>query len=193
MANAVDHLLTDVPGPGFRAPDARERGAGIRLLALDVDGTMTDGTIWIGPSSETMKGFSVRDGFGLALLREAGVRLAIITGRESSIVAVRAAELKFDAVVQRCPDKAQALKDLARRFACTPEQVAYMGDDWPDLPALALAGLAAAPADAAVPVRAAAHWVSTSPAGHGAVRELAEYLIEAQGQLQALLARHRGG
>ena len=154
---------------------------------------MTDGTIWIGPSSETMKGFSVRDGFGLALLREAGVRLAIITGRESSIVAVRAAELKFDAVVQRCPDKAQALKDLARRFACTPEQVAYMGDDWPDLPALALAGLAAAPADAAVPVRAAAHWVSTSPAGHGAVRELAEYLIEAQGQLQALLARHRGG
>lgn len=183
-----------VPPPARPSPDAlRALAAGIRVLALDVDGTMTDGTIWIGPTSETMKGFSVRDGFGLALLREAGVKLAIVTGRESSIVAVRAAELRFDAVIQRCPDKAQALRDLAQRFACPLAAVAYMGDDWPDLPALAVAGLAGAPSDAAVPVLDAAHWVSTRPAGHGAVRELAELLLESRGALAALLARHRAG
>lgn len=179
------------------APDTmnalRERAARVRLLALDVDGTMTDGTIWIGPTSETMKGFSVRDGFGLSLLREAGIRLAIVTGRESSIVAVRAAELRFDVVAQRVADKAKALKELAERFSLPVEAVAFMGDDWPDLPALAACGFAAAPADAAEPVRAAAHWVSTRSAGHGAVRELAEFLLDAQGALEGLLMRHRGG
>jgi 3-deoxy-D-manno-octulosonate 8-phosphate phosphatase (KDO 8-P phosphatase) len=182
-------------GPASPDPSTaiRERAARVGLLALDVDGTMTDGTIWIGPTSETMKGFSVRDGFGLTLLREAGVRLAILTGRESSIVAVRAAELRLDAVAQRVADKAQALRELAERFALPLDEVAYMGDDWPDLPALGVCGFAAAPADAAAPVLAAAHWVSTRTGGHGAVRELAEFLLEARGALDGLLARHRGG
>jgi len=167
------------------------RAAGVRVLALDVDGTLTDGTLFIGPAGETMKGFSVRDGFGLALLREAGVRLAIVTGRQSDIVETRAAELRFDVVLQRVGDKAAALRELATRFECGPGAIGYMGDDWPDLPALRGAGRAAAPADAAAEVIALAHWVSVRPAGHGAVRELAEWMLAERGELAALLARHR--
>jgi 3-deoxy-D-manno-octulosonate 8-phosphate phosphatase (KDO 8-P phosphatase) len=178
--------------PGGADADARTRAQRIRVLALDVDGTMTDGTLYIGPGGEAMKGFSVRDGFGLALLREAGIRLAIVTARQSEIVLQRAAELKFDAVLQRVHDKAQALAELAARFECTADAVAYMGDDWPDLPALRAAGLAAAPADAAAPVIAQAHWVSSRPAGHGAVREFAEWLLASRGELDALVERHRG-
>lgn len=174
------------------AADARERAATIRVVALDVDGTLTDGTIFIGPAGESMKGFSVHDGFGLTLLREAGLRLAIVTGRGSAIVEARAAELRFDAVMQKVKDKAAALAELARRFGCTPAAIAYMGDDWPDLPAFAVAGLAAAPASASAPVLAGAHWVSSRPAGHGAVREFAEWLLEARGELGTMLARHQG-
>lgn len=179
--------------PGFRAPDAAQRAAAVRLVAFDVDGTMTDGTLYIGPGAEAMKGFSVRDGFGLALMREAGLKIAIVTARQSAIVATRAAELRFDAVAQSAADKAAALRELAQRFALGLHQVAYMGDDWPDLPALALAGLAAAPADASAPVARAAHWVASRPAGHGAVRELAEWLLESRGLLDALLERRLAG
>jgi len=174
-----------------RVADARARARGIRVVALDVDGTLTDGTIFIGPAGETMKGFSVHDGFGLTLLRESGIRLAIVTGRQSAIVEARAAELRFDAVMQGVRDKAAALRALATRFECTPTQVAFMGDDWPDLPAMAIAGLSAAPADASGPVLEQAHWVSSRTAGRGAVREFAEWLLEALGARDALLARHR--
>lgn len=178
---------------GAPSADARLRAAGIRVVALDVDGTLTDGTIFIGPAGETMKGFSVHDGFGLTLLREAGLRLAIVTGRGSAIVEARAAELRFDAVLQRVKDKAAALAELGRRFGCPTQAIAYMGDDWPDLPAFSVAGLAAAPAGASAPVLAGAHWVSTRPAGAGAVREFAEWLLEMRGELATLLARHRAG
>lgn len=176
-----------------RTPDARERAGTVRVVALDVDGTLTDGTIFIGPEGEAIKGFSVHDGFGLTLLRESGIRLAIVTGRGSAIVEARAAELRFDAVLQRVRDKAAAMSELAERFGCTVEGIAYMGDDWPDLPAMAVAGLAAAPADARTPVLEAAHWVSSLPAGRGAVREFAEWLLESTGRLAALLERHRAG
>lgn len=176
---------------GKRSDDAPARAGRVRLLALDVDGTMTDGTIYIGPGHEAMKGFSVRDGFGLALLREAGMRIAIVTARQSSIVATRAAELRFDAIEQGVPDKAQALAAIASRYGLEPAQAAFMGDDWPDLGAMSIAGLAAAPADAAPEVAAAAHWVSSLPAGRGAVREFAEWLLRARGEFDALLARKR--
>ena len=176
-----------------RIADARDRAGAVRVVALDVDGTLTDGTIFIGPEGEAMKGFSVHDGFGLTLLRESGIRLAIVTGRGSAIVEARAAELRFDAVLQRVRDKAAAMHELAERFGCPVEGIAYMGDDWPDLPAMAVAGLAAAPADARAPVLEAAHWVSTRPAGRGAVREFAEWLLESTGRLAALLDRHRAG
>lgn len=176
---------------GERSADAAARAARVRLLALDVDGTLTDGTIFIGPGHEAMKGFSVRDGFGLTLLREAGLKIAIVTARQSSIVATRAAELRFDAIEQGVADKALALAEIAARYGLEPAQAAFMGDDWPDLGAMSIAGLAAAPADAAPEVAAAAHWVSSLAAGRGAVREFAQWLLQARGELDALLARHR--
>src|SRR5690606_28109124 len=113
--------------------DAVRRAAAVRLVALDVDGTLTDGRLFIGPTSKAMKAFSVRDGFGLTLLREADIRLALITARRSAIVEVRAAELRFDEVRQGVGDKAVALRELCERFGLDPQQAAYVGDDWPDL------------------------------------------------------------
>lgn len=170
---------------------ARARALRVRLLALDVDGTLTDGQLFIGPAGETMKAFSVRDGFGLTLLREAGVHLAIITARESAIVRARAAELQIGTVCQGIHDKAQALRALSRERGMTLDECAFVGDDWPDLAAMAIAGLAATAADAAPEVRASAHWISTLPAGHGAVRELAEFLLRARGGFDPALRRYR--
>jgi len=172
--------------------DARARAAAIRLLALDVDGTLTDGRINIGPEGEAMKSFSVRDGFGLTLLREAGIRLAVITARRSAIVEHRARELKFDHVLQGVGDKASALAALRDEHRLAPAEAGFVGDDWPDLPAMLSAGFAAAPADAAPEVREHAHWVSSAPAGHGAIRELAEFVLRARGEFEAALARRLG-
>jgi 3-deoxy-D-manno-octulosonate 8-phosphate phosphatase (KDO 8-P phosphatase) len=171
---------------------AVRRAAAVRLVALDVDGTLTDGRLFIGPTGEAMKAFSVRDGFGLTLLREAGVKLALITARQSAIVEVRAAELRFDEVRQGVKDKAAALGDLCARLGLSTQQAAYVGDDWPDLRAMALAGLAASVADAPAAVRERAHWVSRAPAGRGAVREFAEFVLQSQQQLDAALDRYAG-
>jgi 3-deoxy-D-manno-octulosonate 8-phosphate phosphatase (KDO 8-P phosphatase) len=172
--------------------DAIRRAAAVRLVALDVDGTLTDGRLFIGPSGEAMKAFSVRDGFGLTLLREAGVKLALVTARRSTIVEVRAAELKFDEVRQSARDKAATLDELCRHFGLQARQAAFVGDDWPDLRAMALAGLAASVADAPAAVRERAHWVSNAPAGRGAVREFAEFVLRSQDLLDAALARYTG-
>ncbi|MFP5407628.1 MAG: KdsC family phosphatase, partial [Gammaproteobacteria bacterium] len=139
------------------ADEASRRAAAVRLLAMDVDGTLTDGRIHIGPQGEAMKSFSVRDGFGLTLLREAGIRLAVITGRRSSIVEYRAAELKFDSVVQGVEDKAAVLARLAAEAGLKPAETGFVGDDWPDLPAMLGAGFAASVADAPAEVRERAH------------------------------------
>ncbi|MEK9720073.1 MAG: HAD-IIIA family hydrolase [Quisquiliibacterium sp.] len=176
---------------GHEAESARPRAGRIRMLALDVDGTMTDGTIYVGPQAEAMKGFSVRDGLGLALLGQAGLKIAVVTARQSSIVQIRATELRLDAVKQSAGNKAKALRELGLEFGLSMEQIAYMGDDWNDLPAMSIAGLSAAPADAAEAVLQAAHWVSRRPAGHGAVRELAEWLLTCQGKLAGLLETYR--
>ncbi|NLD67701.1 MAG: HAD hydrolase family protein [Limnobacter sp.] len=171
------------------AATPRDRARGIRLLALDVDGTLTDGRIHIGPQGEAMKSFSVRDGFGLTLLREAGIRLAVITARRSSIVEHRAAELKFDEVLQGVGDKASALAQLCTAAGIALDEAGFVGDDWPDLPAMLSAGFAASVADAPAEVRARAHWVSCLPAGRGAVRELAEFVLRSRGDFDAALAR----
>ena len=172
--------------------EAARRAAAVRLVALDVDGTLTDGRLFIGPTGEAMKAFSVRDGFGLTLLREAGVKLALITARQSAIVEVRAAELRFDEVRQGVKDKAVALRELCEQFGLGAHQAAYVGDDWPDLHAMALAGLAASVADAPEAVRERAHWVSRAPAGRGAVREFAEFVLHSQQRLETALARYAG-
>lgn len=152
----------------------------LKALVCDVDGTLTDGGLYYGPAGECMKRFDVRDGHGLMLARQAGFRLAFLTARTSDIVTARARELHIDVVLQGQKDKDSGFTRVCEALGVEAEEVAYMGDDLNDLPALARAGLAAAPADAAAQVRAAAHWVSSRPGGHGAVRELCEFLVEAR-------------
>lgn len=173
--------------------DLRARAARIRVLALDVDGVLTDGGLRFDAQGDSGKTFSVRDGFGLTLLREVGIELAIITGRQSGSVRARAAELGITHVLEGIRDKAMALRELAQRCNVNLDAIAYLGDDWPDLTALRLAGIAGAPADAEPDVRAHCDWISSRRGGHGAVREFAEMLLEWRGQRTAALARYLEG
>ncbi len=174
------------------AEETTARAARVRLIALDVDGTLTDARLHIGRDGEAMKSFSARDGFGLTLLREAEIRVALVTARKSTIVEARAAELRIEDVLQAVPDKAQALRALCERRGVALAECAFVGDDWPDLRAMSVAGLAATVRDAPPEVRERAHWVSTLPAGRGAVRELAEFVLRAKGLFDAALARYAG-
>lgn len=173
--------------------ELQARARKIRVLALDVDGVLTDGTLHFDRNGDAGKSFSVRDGFGLRLLSEAGIELAIITGRQSGSVRSRATELGITRVLDGVRDKAAALRVLAQECDVELDEVAYLGDDWPDLTALQIAGLAAAPADAEPDVRAHCHWISSRSGGRGAVREFAETLLEWRGQRSELLARYRDG
>jgi 3-deoxy-D-manno-octulosonate 8-phosphate phosphatase (KDO 8-P phosphatase) len=167
-------------------------GESVRLMAFDVDGTLTAGGIHVGPDGEAFKTFSVRDGLGLVLLREAGIQVALVTGRSSAIVATRARELGIETVLQGVADKGDAMRRLCDDAGIGLAQAGFMGDDWPDLPAMRLVGFAAAVPDAAPEVREAAHWIATAPAGGGAARELAELLLHAQGRLSVALGRFDG-
>ena len=171
--------------------EAERRAATLGLIGFDVDGTLTDGRIYIGPSGEAMKAFSVRDGLGLAMLRRAGIRIVIVTARQSAIVELRAAELGFDAVVQGASDKAATMRELGEQFGVPLERSGFVGDDWPDLAAMAQAGFCATVAGAPAEIRAQAHWVSSLAPGAGAVRELAEFILRAQGRWDELLANYR--
>jgi len=168
------------------------RAARVRLVAFDVDGTLTDGRLYIGDDGEAMKAFSVRDGFGLRLLREAGVVVAIVTARRSRIVEARAAELGIGEVHQGVADKARTLRALCEAHGVGLAHCAFVGDDWPDLHAMSIAGLAATVRDAPREVRQRAHWVSTLPAGGGAAREFAEFLLRARDELDAALGGYTG-
>jgi 3-deoxy-D-manno-octulosonate 8-phosphate phosphatase (KDO 8-P phosphatase) len=171
---------------------AVERAAQVRLMIFDVDGVLTDGRLYYGAAGEAMKAFHVRDGHGVKLLREGGIEVAILTARQSEIVAGRARELGIERVVQGAADKAAGFERVLSDARVSAEHCGYMGDDWPDLAVLARVGFAATVADAAPEVRAAAHWVASAAGGHGAVRELAEFVLRAQGRFGALLARHTG-
>jgi 3-deoxy-D-manno-octulosonate 8-phosphate phosphatase (KDO 8-P phosphatase) len=162
------------------SPSLRELAAGIRLAVFDIDGVFTDGRIWIGTDGVEYKAFSVRDGVGVKALLAAGIEVAIISGRASAAVDTRMAELGVRRVVQGCNDKARALEGLLRETKLAPGQVAYLGDDTPDLPAMRLVALPCAVADAHEDALSAALWVSTRPGGQGAVREFCEFLLEAR-------------
>ncbi len=160
----------------------------IRLLALDVDGVLTDGRIYYGNQGEELKAFNIKDGLGVKLLQRAGIKVAIITGRQSEIVARRARELGIEDVVQGREDKLTALGELCERAGLTLADCAYMGDDLPDLGAITAAGLGLTVADATRAVAAAANWQSSLPGGCGAVREACEFILEARGELRTFEA-----
>lgn len=170
--------------------DLRRRAAAVRLVALDVDGTLTDGQLWFGSDGAEVKSFSVLDGMGLKLLRDNGIEVALITARQSRVVQLRARELGLVHVHQGSHDKCETLRAVCRELGIEPAQAAFMGDDLPDLPAMRIAGLATAPANAHPWVAARVHWQSTARGGHGAVRELCDLLLDTQGHSAAVIARY---
>lgn len=166
--------------------ELEQKAAAVKLLALDVDGVLTDGRIYYGNRGEELKAFNIKDGLGIKLLQRSGVQVAIITGRQSEIVARRAQELGIDAVVQGREDKLVALRELCGQLQLGLEQCAYMGDDLPDLGAIAAAGLGMTVADASASVHSVANWCATLPGGCGAVREACEFILRARGAWDAL-------
>lgn len=168
--------------------DLQKAARKLRLLALDVDGILTDGRIYYGNSGEELKAFNIKDGLGIKLLQRGGVEVAIITGRQSEIVARRAGELGIAAVIQGLEDKLSALQSLCKEKQITLECCAFMGDDLPDLAAIRAAGMGLTASDSVASVREAADWVSQSPGGQGAVREACELILEARGSLGKLEA-----
>ncbi|MCS6945160.1 MAG: HAD hydrolase family protein [Sutterellaceae bacterium] len=169
------------------------RAARLRLMAFDVDGVLTDGRLYFGADGEAMKAFHVRDGQGIKLLQAAGIEVALLTARTSPIVARRAQELGIARVWQGQADKWSGLLALCAAVGCAAQDCGYMGDDWPDLPVLTRVGFAAAVADAVPEVKAVAHWVSSCAGGCGAARELAEFVLRAQGRFETLLSQYRDG
>ena len=165
------------------------RARQVRLLLLDVDGVLTDGTITYGTDGIETKSFHTQDGLGLRLLQESGVAAGIITARASEAVLRRAAELGFEHVVQGAADKLSAFEAILRETGLRPPQAAYMGDDWMDVPLLNRVGLAVAPANAVAEVRLRVHYTTERPGGCGAVREVCDLILEAQGNLDRMFAR----
>ena len=152
----------------------------IELLALDIDGVLTDGSLYFSGRGEAFKVFHARDGHGIKLLMGSGVEVAAISGRRSAAVTARMRELQVRHVVQGCSDKVAALRTLTQRLGIEPLKCACMVDDTVDLPLMSAVGFAAAVADAHPLVLAAAHWVSAAPGGRGAVREFTDSILRAR-------------
>ena len=161
----------------------------IRLLVLDVDGVLTDGTFWLREDGDEWKAFHATDGLGLRLLMDTGVSVALLSGRRSAIVERRARELGIERVVQGSGDKVAAIYKLGTQMGIEPVAMAYMGDDLVDIPAMRLVGFAAAPADARPEALAAAAWVAPRGGGRGAVRDLCEHLLRDMGRWDEVAAR----
>ena len=151
--------------------------ADIRLLVMDVDGVMTDGKITYTGDGQELKSFNIKDGLGIKRAQASGIETAIITGRTSPMVERRARELGIAHLVQGREDKLAALSDLVDQMNLSRDQVAYIGDDLPDLTAIESVRLGACPADAATKVKSKANWVSTRAGGDGCVRELCDLLV----------------
>ncbi len=173
------------------APDPllEERAGRIRLLAMDVDGVLTDGRLYFDSEGRESKAFHTRDGFGLRALQDCGIERALITGRSSAMVTERAAQLGIEHVYQGRRDKLEAYLDLLENTGLDAAQVCFIGDDWLDLAVLARVGLAVAVRDADEEVRDRVHYVTRCPGGHGAVREVCNLILRAQGHDRALLER----
>ena len=162
----------------------------VRAIALDVDGVLTDGGVWWGPGGEEWKRFCFADIMGVSLARRAGLELALISGEDSPLVDRFAHKMLIRHVVKGCRNKTSALHEFAAASGIGLTEICFMGDDINDLPAMEIAGLSAAPANAARSVLAGAGFVVKSSGGNGAVRELIEALLDAQGlNLREVLAR----
>ena len=160
-----------------------ERARALRLAIFDVDGVLTDGTLYIGAQGEALKAFNILDGHGIKMLQAAGVATAIISGRSSEAVAWRARELGIAHVAQGVTDKVAEFGRLRAALGVEPGECAFMGDDIPDLAVMRLCGLAVSVPNGAEAVRGAAHYVTRAHGGRGAVREFCDLVIAARAQL----------
>lgn len=170
-----------------------ERARGIRLVLLDVDGVLTDGRFLLMADGTDGRTFHTRDGHAIRMGQRAGLQFAILSGRRSRAVSLRAEELDLVEVLQGVADKGAVFSELLSRLALRDAEVCYLGDDVVDLPVLRRAGLAVVPSDAAPEAVAAAHWVTSRPGGHGAVREAVELLLRAQGLWEREIERYGRG
>jgi 3-deoxy-D-manno-octulosonate 8-phosphate phosphatase (KDO 8-P phosphatase) len=167
--------------------DIIEKARTIRLVIFDVDGVLTDGSIFIGDGGEEYKAFNSRDGHGMKMLQQSGVDIGIITGRTSEVVRHRMESLGIKHVYQGQLDKLPAFEELLTKLGLAAEQVAYVGDDVVDLPILVRAGLAIAVQDAHQMVKQHSHWITPSPGGRRAARDVCEFIMQAQGNLESRL------
>jgi 3-deoxy-D-manno-octulosonate 8-phosphate phosphatase (KDO 8-P phosphatase) len=171
-------------------PSTEERLAAIRLLAMDVDGVLTNGSILLTADGEENKQFHVADGLGIRLALEAGLVVAWISSRTSAVVAQRAAELKISHLYQNVANKSKALAELIGAYTLQTHNVAYIGDDLNDLPAYSLAGVKFAPANAVNEIKGIADFVTEKRGGEGAVREVCDVLLKAQGKWNDAVTRY---
>ncbi|AOT09790.1 3-deoxy-manno-octulosonate-8-phosphatase KdsC [Pseudoalteromonas luteoviolacea] len=158
-----------------------DKAKAIKLLICDIDGVFSDGRIYLGNQGEELKAFNTKDGFGIKALIETGVEVAVITGRHSEIVKQRMTSLNVNHIYQGQEDKVQAYEELKNNLNLTDEQIAYIGDDGPDIPVMQQVGFAVAVADAHPLVKNLAHYTTLMPGGFGAVRELTDLLMLSQG------------
>ena len=176
--------LSDYPA------DVLARAAKIRLACFDVDGTLTDGRLYLDSEGRESKAFHVLDGQGLVLLRKSGIAIAMITARNSTVAERRGAELGAEVHTQ-VADKLARVEEIRARMGIALDEVAFMGDDLPDLPAMRAVGFAVAPANAHAWTRERAHWRTIAFGGEGAARELCDLLLAAQGRVEGLLGDSR--
>ena len=172
------------------ADEALARAARVRLMIFDVDGVLTDGTLYYSARGEELKAFNIRDGQGMKMLAGTGVRLAIISGRRSPALEQRAANLGIDLLYQGIDDKLAAFEELTARLGLSPADCGFVGDDLIDLPILSRCGFAASVADGAPEVVSRAHYVTRARGGRGAAREVCELVMRAQGTLADAVSRY---
>ncbi len=188
MAQKPSAAHAEMPAAG----NAADRASRVKLMIFDIDGVFTDGSLFFSADGDAMKSFNSLDGHGVKMLQSAGVQTAIITGRQSCIVAARALELAITHLYQGVDDKTVALAELLQKTGIAASECGYMGDDWPDLAVMRLAGFAAAPANAHPEVIRRVHWVAESRGGHGAVREVCDAILRAQHRYDEMLAAAMG-
>lgn len=167
--------------------DILEKAAQIRLVIFDVDGVLTDGSLYLGDDGQEYKAFNSLDGHGMVMLQHSDVEIGIITGRSSEVVRIRMQSLGIDHLYQGQRDKRPAYAELKQKLGLDDSQIAYVGDDIVDLPVMKRVGLAIAVQDAHAFTKQHAHWITASPGGHGAAREVCELIMEAQGKLESAL------
>ena len=171
-------------------PDLDARLSTLKLVIFDVDGVLTDGSLFVGDGGEEYKSFYSRDGHGMKMLQATGVRIAVITGRESKVVSHRMTSLGIEYIYQGQIDKLPAFNELLRKLQIDAQDVAFVGDDVVDLPIMNRVGCAVAVADAHHLVAQAAHWQTKSPGGRGAAREVCERIMAVQGNLDLQLSTY---